>query len=175
MKTNMILPVFGLVAALVAAASGPAMAGTSQSIGVGGTVHQKHSVFTELPFDDGDLSYSVAYEYHDADAFWQLACDWTPEVGDGDAIDYAVTPQLNLFLTDRIFQGGVGILSTYTRQEDDSEWMDMYWQLLLGVTIPLPGAFSLEVNAHYVFESWGDLGDFDVKDVEGGAYFNYVF
>lgn len=175
MKTNKLTACLGLILGVSVAVSGVAMAGVSQSFNVGGKYHQKHSAFAELPYDDGDISYSVAYEYHDEDAFWQLACDVTPEFQERDDFEYGVTPQLNLLLTDQIFQGGLGILSTYTHGDAGGDWMDLYWQFILGVTIPLPGPFTLEANAYYVFDEWGNLGDFDFGDVEYGAYFGYRF
>jgi hypothetical protein len=33
----------------------------------------------------------------------------------------------------------------------------------------------VQLNGSYVFESWGDLGDFDFADVEGVAYIGYAF
>jgi hypothetical protein len=175
MKTNKILHGSGLILGLVIAASSVALADVSQSFNVGGKYHQKHSAFIELPYDEGDISYSLAYEYRDADALWQLACDLTPEFKSRDDLDYGVSPQLNLLLVDRVFQGGVGILSTYTSGEDSGEWMDMYWQFILGLSLPLPGPLTLQVNSYYVFKSWGDVGDFDVGDVEYGAYLGYKF
>jgi hypothetical protein len=175
MKSNKFLHGSGLILGLVVAASSVALADVSQSFNVGGKTHQKHSTFTDLPYDDGDISYSVAYEYRDVDALWQLACDMTPEFKNHDDIEYGVSPQLNLLLVDRIFQGGVGILSTYTHNEEGGEWMDMYWQFILGLSLPLPGPFTVQVNSYYVFENWGDVGDFDFGDVEYGAYLGYKF
>jgi hypothetical protein len=175
MKTNKLLYCLGLVVGVALAGSTLALADVSQSLNVGAKYHQKHSVFTALPYDDGDISYSVAYEYRDADALWQLACDVTPEFESRDDLDYGVTPQLNLLLVDRIFQGGLGVLSTFTDGEMGSDWMDLYWQFILGLALPLPGPFSVQINAYYVFESWSDVGDFDVDDIEYGAYVGYKF
>ena len=175
MKTNKLTACLGLMLGLSVAASGVAIAGTGQSFDVGAKYHRLHSSFKELPYDDGDISYSVAYEYHDEDAFWQLACDVTPEFKSRDDLEYGMTPQLNLLATDRIFQGGLGILSTYTHGDTGGNWMDMYWQFILGVSIPLPGPFTLEANAYYVFDEWGHVSDFDFGDVEYGAYLGYRF
>lgn len=156
--------------------AGMARGESSQVFAIGAKSHQDHSVFKELPYSKGDVSYSLAYEYHDADAFWQLACDVTPDPGSKtNTLDYAISPQLNLILKDRIVQGGLGILSSYTHGEEGGDWMDMYWQFILGVAVPLTGAFSIEANAYYVFKDWSDLGDFDVKDIEYGAYLGYRF
>jgi hypothetical protein len=175
MNIKPFLPSFGLIVGLALVASNVAMAGVSHSLNVGGRYHQKHSVFTGLPYDDGDISGSVAYEYRDADALWQVACDLTPEFESRDDLDYGITPQLNLLLVDRMVQGGLGILSTYTHGDAGGDWMDMYWQLILGLALPFPGPFKVQVNAYYVFEEWGDIGEFDVGDIEYGAYIGYTF
>lgn len=167
--------VIGLVCGLVLAA---AMQSDAQSsmLGVGGRYHQQHSAFTQLPYAEGDLSYGVLYEALEQDtSVLQIGCSMTPEFQDNDNIDYAVTPELNLLMQDRIFQGGVGIMSSYlSKSVGDSEWMDLYWQLLLGLRMNLSQNVSLQVNGSYVFESWGDLGEFDIADVEGVAYISFA-
>lgn len=146
-------------------------------LGVGGRYHQEHSTFLALPYAEGDLSYGLVYEIHEQDtSVLQLGCSVTPEFDKAADMDYAVTPELNLMMKDRMFQGGVGILSSYlSRSAGDSEWMDLYWQLLLGVRVDLSKKVSVQLNGSYVFESWGDLGDFDVGDIEGVAYIGYAF
>jgi hypothetical protein len=181
MKTNKILHCFGLILGLAVASSRVALAEVSQSFDVGAKQHRDHSKFEALPYGDGDLAYSVAYEYRDNDALWQLACDLTPDLTGSDAPgasaegSYAVSPQLNLLLLDRMFQGGAGVLSTYTHSDIGGDWMDLYWQLILGIRLPLPGAISVQANAYYVFERWGDAADFDANNIEFGAYVGYKF
>lgn len=152
----------------------PSVAG--QVISLGARYHEANAAFTTRPFSDGDISYCAAYEFHDQNAFWQLGVDVTPEVGDGDAIDYGVTPQLNLLFKDRIFQGGLGILSTYTRDAaGQGDWMDMYWQFILGIALPLPGRLKVSANAYYPFEKWDSLGEFKSEDIEYGVAVGYTF
>ena len=174
MQTNRLMACLGLILGLLVAVSGVAIADTSQSFDVGARYHRLNSSFKELPYDDGDISYSAAYEYHNEDAFWQLACDVTPDLKSRSDLDYAVTPQLNLLATDRIFQGGLGILSTYTHGDAGGNWLNPYWQFILGLSIPL-GSFTVEANAYYVFDQWGNLGDFNARSIEYGAYFGYRF
>ena len=136
-------------------------------------------MFTKLnqTYSKGDLSYGVVYEIHEQDtSVLQLGCSMTPEFEDSPDLDYAVTPELNLMMKDRVFQGGVGIMSSYlSKNIGDSEWMDLYWQILLGMRLDLSKKVSLQLNGSYVFESWGDLGEFDFRDVEGVAYIGFAF
>jgi len=177
MKTNKRCVVLGLVGGVVLAAS--MQAGAANALGFGGRYHQDHSVFTKLnqTYSKGDLSYGVVYEIHEQDtSVLQLGCSMTPEFEDSPDLDYAVTPELNLMMKDRVFQGGVGIMSSYlSKNIGDSEWMDLYWQILLGMRLDLSKKVSLQLNGSYVFESWGDLGEFDFRDVEGVAYIGFAF
>lgn len=176
MKTNKRMVISGLVAVLTLVVANDSRAEAANVLSVGGRYHQAHSAFTDLPYGDGDLSYGALYEIREGDSTVQLGCSMTPEFEDREDIDYAVTPELNLMFLDRVFQGGVGILSSYlSKNEGDSEWMDLYWQFLLGLRLDLSSRITLQVSASYVFESWGDLGDFDVEDVEGVAYIGYNF
>lgn len=174
MKTLKVALIGGL---LVGALTGVALAATAQVVDLGARYHQKHSEFISLPYTDGDMTYGVAYEIHEDNALLQLACGFTPEFSDHKDIDYGITPEANLLLKDGMLQGGLGILSTYTPGigESDGDWMDMYWQWVLGVNIPLGKSFSIQANAYYVFEDWGSLGKFDFGDVEFGGYLGYKF
>lgn len=174
MNTNKLWLVSGMVFALALAVANESRAGNILS--VGGRYHQAHSSFADLPYADGDLSYGALYEVREGDSTVQFGCSVTPEFDKRDDIDYAVTPELNLMLIDRVFQGGVGILSSYlSRNEGDSEWMDLYWQILLGLRLELSKSLTLQVSGSYVYEKWGDLGDFDFEDIEGVAYIGYAF
>lgn len=175
MKTS--VRTLGFVTALlIAILAGTAVHASEQVVLGGARYHQSHTAFADLPFGEGDISYCAAYEFQDQDALWQLGVNITPELGDRKDIEYAVTPQLNLLLRDRIFRGGLGILSTYTRDSDGKgDWMDMYWQFILGIEIPLPGPFVVSGNAYYVFDKWDALGDFDFENVEYGVSAGFRF
>lgn len=135
------------------------------TISVGAIYHQKHTVFTDLPYDDGDISVGLGYESHTADSFWQLAVDCAWDVTGNETTDMVVSPQFNILWTDGPWFGGVGILTSYI---DDSitgdDWLDAYWQLLLGAKISFLGG-AVDIGARYPFESWGDVGDIDVDEI----------
>ena len=162
-----------LAVAALSLALSPADA--ANSIGVGAKYHREHSAFDELPYADGDLSYTAAYEYHSGPSFWQIAVDYAYDVGEGVIVDQVFTPQINLLFQDRYWVGGMGILGTYTEQESgESDWTDPYWQALFGINIPI-GRLSLDVTAQYVYETWGSLGDFDFNDIEFGGLLKLEF
>ena len=153
----------------------------TSAIGVGARLHTLHSIYADLPYQDDDLSYTIAYEYHDAAGYWQLMVAFTPEVGESEdededsvAVQSVITPQLNLLIEDQIWLAGVGILGDYIETEEDSEWSDMYWQVMLGICLPL-GAVELEILAYYPFENWDTIGDFDSGDIDYGATVKFLF
>lgn len=175
MKTKILLS----VAALLLTMQAPAVAG--HALSAGARYHMRHSEHLELPFDKGDMSYLLGYEYHEGDAFWQLLVGFAPDIsegkdGRGSGIDSVITPQLNLLFKDRNWLGGVGALASYIKTEDRdvSDWTDIYWQLMLGFQIPLP-AFHVEFMAYYPFEKWKTLRNFDARDIEYGLLLKFKF
>jgi len=172
MKRATLLILVGLAMSLVFGTS--RVTAGPHAIGIGGRYQQDHSEFEELPFDDGDLSYGINYEYHENVAYWQVGVMYTPDVG-GDAADYVITPQINLMLKDDIWRGGIGVLKSYIEYENgDSDWTDLYWQFHLGISVPI-GPVEFAALAHYVFEDFGEIKDFDFDDVEYGAWLSYRF
>lgn len=173
MKTQKFLCLVGV---LVTVLSGAAIASTAQVFDLGARYHTKHSEFVALPYADGDWSYEAAYEIHEQNSMFQLACGFTPDFQDNKDLDYGITPELNLLAKDGVYQGGVGILSTYTRDAGGKgDWMDLYWQFVLGLNIPLGNRLSLQANAYYVFEGWDKLNKFKFEDIEFGGYLGYKF
>ncbi len=157
----------------------PAVAG--HALAAGARYHQQHSEYLELPFDEGDMSYLLGYEYHEGNAFWQLLVGFAPDISEGEegrgaGIDSVITPQINLIFEDRNWLGGVGALASYIKAEDSDadDWTDVYWQLMLGFQIPMP-ALHVEFMAYYPFEKWSTLSDFDAGDIEYGLLLKFKF
>ena len=158
----------------------------NSSLSVGARYHVDHSAFTDLPFDDGDISYALAYEFSEKHACWQLAVGFAPDVSgtrDGDdadvdsvKTDYVITPQLNLIFFDRFFRTGTGIRGYYIVDDDgDGEWIGPDWQLQIGLGIPFGETISLAANAYYVLESWDRITKFAFDDLEYGMWLSYKF
>ena len=174
MRERIILFVLAMSLATTSVAKNPAF--SSSRISAGGRFHAGHSAFDELPFDDGDVSYALAYEIHEYDAFWQIVLDYAPNIsGTNSTTDTVITPQLNLIAKDGVWRGGIGILKSYLRDDDgESNWTDLYWQFILGLELRL---FRLEIEAHayYVFEKWGEVDEFDIDELEFGVWMKYAF
>jgi hypothetical protein len=151
-------------------------AGGPHAAALGARVQVEHSVFEELPFGDNDLTYALAYEYHEKIGYWQAAVAFTPDIDGAGSVDYAITPNLNLIFKDKIWRGGIGLLASYLDGGDDgTDWTDAYWQFILGVSVPLAGRLSLDVHSYYVFENWDALDEFDVDDLEFGGWLSFSF
>jgi hypothetical protein len=149
------------------------------ALAAGARYHVNDSAAPDLPFDDGDISYAVAYEYHEAGGLWQLALDWAPHVSGTNGmgtVDYVLTPQINLMFEDRGVRLGVGALASYFGGiQEGNDWTDVYWQMMLGLHLPLGAALALDANAYYVFEEWNKLDKFAAKDLEYGVWLSYRF
>ena len=167
-----------IVAALFLTMAGTALAagGTASAITVGVQQRVLHEDFEELPFSDDDLSYLLAYEFHEYSSFWQIGVTYTPEVENGtNEISSVVTPQLHLLYNYReTLWGGMGLLKTFINS-DDSYWTDIYWQAQLGLQIPIARTFKIRVGAYLIYEDFGEFFDFDMDEVELAASINYSF
>jgi opacity protein-like surface antigen len=159
-----------LAAALLAGA-----AQADSAVSLSGRYQRAQPDFEGYPFADGDLSYMPAYEIHNDDALIQLGAGICPSFKENEALDYAVTPQANLLFKDRIFRAGLGVLSTYTKADDDDDWTDLYWQFLLGLSFQLPARLTIDVLAIYPFEQWDALSDFSADGIEYSAGLGWHF
>ena len=162
------------IVVIAAVMTGSATAG-SHEWGVGGRYHVEHSEFEELPFGNGDIGYGLVYEYHDRTAYWQIALSYAPDITGTNGVDSVLTPQINLVLEDAFWRAGAGLLSSYVQRDDGgSDWTDPYWQLILGIGLPL-FSLDLDVHAYYTLESWSDIDQFDPDDIEYGAWLTFAF
>ncbi len=163
-----------LAMALISLIATSALAGESKIL-AGARMHVEHSLFTDIPYGDDDMSYGLAYEYVEKDASWQIAVMYAPDVTGNTTTDYIVTPQINLVFRDRMWRGGFGVLKSYI---DDTvtgtDWSDEYWQTFLGLDIPL-GSLSLSIDAYYSMGSLGDISDVDLDDLDYGIWITTPF
>lgn len=169
------MSLFALLAAAVV--PGAAHAGAT-AVGALARFHEEHTVFEEYPFTGGDISYGFALEYHEDAAYWQVAVLYAEKPGPSTAtnnLDYVLTPQVSLIFKDGPWRGGLGVLASLLEDEvEGSDWTDIYWQFVLGLTFPVMG-LHLDARAFYVFESWSDVNEFEFEDIEYGVGISYFF
>ncbi len=149
-------------------------------------MHSEQKDFRKLPYENGDLSYMVAYEFHEQASFLQMAVGYAPSVSgtmqspeeeerDGrEEVDYVVTPQISLIWKDQAWRGGVGLLRSLVVGEDSREWTSLYWQLLLGLNLPVVGS-GVDVTAYYVFDRWGNIPNFRGDNFDFGLSIGFAF
>lgn len=158
-----------LVSQWAAAAEG------NTAIGFGTRMRIEHSQHENLPHGDGDLSYAVALEWHESEAYWQLAVDFAPKPSESNTVDYVLTPQLSLILKDQFWRGGIGLLWSLVEDENEGgEWTDLYYQFMFGVSMPVY-RLNLDIFLYYYFEDWDELADFDFTDIEFGVWLGFMF
>lgn len=160
----------------------PALAESPHSLSIGGRYHTENTIFTDLPYGNADLSYGLAYTFAEEHIGLKLGADFSPDVsGSRDAphtnkTDYVVSPQANIIIKDKMFRGGVGLVTSYIRDDQgEGDWLGPYWQLMLGLCFPIHQHLSLEGNVYYVLESWDKITEFRLKELEYGLWLNYNF
>ncbi len=140
---------------------------------IGARYHTTHTRFEDYPFGSGDLTYQAGMEFHEGIGFWQLILGYTPSLRstsepDEPEVDYIITPQLNLILQDQGWLAGTGILSSYIKDEVESDWSKTYWQTMLGYQFRFQH-FTLDVMGIYSFDRWSNFSDFRFGNMEFSA------
>lgn len=160
----------------------PALAEGPHSLSAGGRYHTENTVFTDLPYGNADISYALFYTFAEEYAAIQIGTDFAPDVSgtrnapNTNKTDYVITPQVNLIIKDRIFRGGIGLLTSYIRDDKgEGDWLNPYWQMMLGLCFPLGKNLSVEGDVYYVLEDWGKIANFRPKEIEYGLRLNYNF
>ncbi len=172
-----------LTAAIISVALlAPTLAQSPNYLSIGGRYHNENSVFTDLPYGNGDLSYVLAYTLAEQHMGLQFGVGFAPDVsGLRDApntnqTDYIITPQAHLILRDGCLRGGAGILASYLRDnQKEGEWIAPFYQLQLGINLPLLQRLSIDASVYYTFEKWENAAKFRPKDLEYGLWLNYNF
>lgn len=161
-----------IVLSLLFATAAQAAGKSQQRIGGNVRYHAGQDTPVAAPFDD-DVSYGVVYEYQEGGTFWQFAVSYADSMGSND-VDYVITPEINLMVSDGAWRGGAGVLASHISAESGSDWSDIYYQFILGLDIPL-GALALSVQAYYVFDDFDGLSEFDFDEIEVSGTLMYRF
>lgn len=148
-------------------------AATVSFYSIGARYHTTHTRFEDYPFRSGDISYQAGLEFHEGIGFWQLIMGYNPSPKsspdpEDPAVDYILTPQLNLILHDQGWLAGTGILSSYIKDEEESDWSKTYWQTMLGYQFRFQ-YFTMDVMGIYSFDRWSNFSDFRFGNMEFSA------
>lgn len=152
------------------------LAQTYSSWGFGVRQHADQPDFPDIPFGDDDVSYGLSAQAGDAGGYWQGALLYTSDIEGMDDLDYALTPQINLILSENHWRMGAGAARTYIKSDTESGWRDLHWQLLLGLGLPGVGkTMKIEIQAIYVFDKWSNVSDFDTGNLEYALWIGFPF
>ncbi|MEI6970542.1 MAG: hypothetical protein WCL44_03410 [bacterium] len=145
---------------------------------VGVRQYTDHSADTKSPFGEGDLSYLLAYEYHEGGAFWQLGLSYAPYASATSMVavtESVTTPQLRLVFQESMLLLGVGVLKHYIMQIDGNKWSDLYWEIQAGLYASVSKSLEVRGMAYYTFSDWSEIDNFDTSQLELGVEFAYRF
>jgi len=160
---------------LVILALAGSLAATATEMAVQVKKHARHGEFGERPYGKDDVSYGAFFELSEGLAAWRLGASYLPDpTGFGEA-DTVITPEITLLAQDGAWEGGLSTLIDYVDANDEKEWGDIYFQLQLGLRLPLGKRSTLGVNAYYPFEKFGELGKFSFGDLDYGLSLRFRF
>jgi len=148
--------------------------GGTHKLSLGARYHDEVKSVYGLPFESGDLSWLLAYEYHEKIAFWQLGVGYAPESNtDRDA--KVITPQINLIFKDGIYRLGTGALQSYVDMDGNTDWTSLYWQVIAGIDVPLGLNASIGIYGCYVFHRWDEITDASDNGLAGNLLLSWGF
>ena len=67
--------------------------------GVGLRQHSENQIVEKYPFVKKDMSFGIAYQYHDLGGYWLLSLDYAPDVKGTNLIDNVITPGVSPILS----------------------------------------------------------------------------
>lgn len=162
-------------AVLVALLASSAPAIVAPSLTLGARTLQPSAARSELPFVDGDYAWIGGFRFFEGAASWLLGAEYSPDPGEEDLYDYALTPHLNLYFGHKWLSGGVGLRNTYLKGEEDDDWTGFYYELHLGLELPIGSRASLGIYAAWPFEEWDELDEFEFDELEYAGMFSIRF
>ena len=172
MKNTLIVFIVGSFVFLSITAGARAQTSSSR-VGFAFRQHNPDSTLESVTFGD-DLSYMLAYEWEEQQAFWQIAVDYAPEIDTTNSVNSIITPQLNLLFKDKGWLGGIGVLSSLIEEDSgEDDWSDAYYQLIIGFSLPVFG-LKFNISAYYQFDSFSDIESFEEDNIDYAVWFKYA-
>lgn len=137
--------------------------------------HADHTKFDDRPYGKDDLSYGAFIEYFEGGAGWRLGAMYGSGLsGEGD-FDTVITPEITLLLQDGLFETGVSTLIDYLDDGNDTGWGDLYFQLQLGLNLPLGPHLAVGAAAFYALDDFGNITDFKFDNLDYGITLRLKF
>ncbi len=152
-----------------------ALAAPATELAVQVKKHAAHGEFSERPYGKDDISYGAFFELSEGLAAWRLGASYVSGASGFGEADSVITPEITLLAQDGAWEGGISTLIDYVDANGDTDWGDIYFQLQLGLRLPVLKRASLGINAYYPFEKFGELGKFDFGDLDYGLSLRFGF
>lgn len=146
----------------------------THKIALGARYNDEVKAVSGLPFERGDVSWLLAYEYHEKIAFWQIGVDYAPK-SSTDSEAKVITPQISLIFKDDIYRLGAGVLQSYVDIDGETDWTALYFQMIAGVDIPLGSRASIGLYGCYVFRQWKELIETDDNGLAANLILSWAF
>jgi len=130
--------------------------------------HTTHKEFDRRPYGNDDISYGAFLEFMEGPAGWRLGAMYATDLSGTYDADSVITPELTLLLQDGIWETGISILRDYLDSDEKSGWDKLYYQVQLGVNLPVGPNASVGIAAFYTLEKLSKITDFSFGDLDYG-------
>jgi hypothetical protein len=137
--------------------------------------HTAHSRFEKRPFGNDDFSYGAYLEFFEGPAGWRLGAAYAPDLDSSRGFESAITPEISLLLQDGLWETGVSVLKDYLDDGSSTGWGSTYYQLILGLNLPVGKSLSVGVHSFYPLDSFSNLSDFRFSNLDYGLLVRLKF
>ncbi|MDA3874081.1 MAG: hypothetical protein PF795_08980 [Kiritimatiellae bacterium] len=129
--------------------------------------------FEERPFGKDDISYGLYVDFYEGLGAWRLGASYASGLSGAGEADSVITPELTLLATDGMWETGISVLIDYIDTEEEADWGDVYYQIQLGLSLPVTQRVQIGVHAFYPFASFSDITDIRVGDLDYGLLLRF--
>jgi len=131
--------------------------------------------FEDRPYGKDDISYGLYLDIFEGRGGWRFGAAYSGDLTGIEGSDSVITPEISLLVVDGIWETGFGVLIDYLDIDGDTDWSDPYFQIQLGLNVPLSDRFQLGIHALYPFASASDFTDIRLSDLDFAAQFRARF
>lgn len=130
--------------------------------------------FDERPYGKDDISYGLYVDFYEGMGAWRLGASYASGLSGAGEADSVITPEVTLLATDGMWEAGISALIDYVDSEEGADWGDVYYQVQLGVSLPVSQRFQIGIHAFYPFSGFSDITDVRIGDVDYGLMLRFT-
>ncbi|WFB35879.1 hypothetical protein P3T73_17135 [Kiritimatiellota bacterium B12222] len=131
--------------------------------------------FPDRPYGKDDMSYGLYLDIFDGMGGWRMGASYAGDLTGPDQANMVITPEITLLGSDKLFVSGVSLMMDYIDSDTGTEWSDLYFQIQLGLNVPLGNRFQAGIHAYFPFTEIQDFGDFDTGELDYGISISCAF